>query len=53
MGTSVSVRYLPSDPEVANLDGNNPLQITSLGMKMVLAPMVLLTGLLIGGSLFF
>jgi len=49
IGASVLVRYLPSDPEISNLEGNDPLKITGLGMAMVLSPMVLLTGLLIGG----
>jgi hypothetical protein len=48
IGASVSVRYLPSDPEVSNLDGNDPLKIAGLGLAMGLSPMVLLTGLLIG-----
>jgi len=48
IGTSVFVRYLPLKPEVSNIDGNNSLWITGLGMEMVFAPMVLLTGLLIG-----
>ena len=49
IGASVLVRYLPSDPEISNLEGNDLLKITGLGMAMILSPMVLFTGLLIGG----
>jgi len=48
-GTSVLVRYLPSDPEISNIDDNNPFNITGLNLLIVMSPMVLLTGLLIGG----
>ena len=48
VGDSILVCYLQSDPEVSNLEGNDPLQITNLRMGMVLSPMILLTGMLIG-----
>jgi hypothetical protein len=48
-GEQILVRYLPSNPKVSNLDDNDPLQITGLNMIMLLSPIILLIGMLIGG----